>query len=111
MSTTQPNLASELASIAAGAQSLDELLQHRTRLGACALLATADALTFSKLRDLLGETDGNLGANLRKLEDAKYVSVEKRFVDRKPQSTYTLTPAGRSRLASHVAALQALLGG
>lgn len=110
MSATDPNLSADLASKAASVQQLDDLLQHRTRLGACALLATADALTFSKLRDLLGETDGNLGANLRKLEDAGYVTVEKRFVDRKPQSTYTLTPKGRSHLTSHLAALQSLLG-
>lgn len=109
MNASEGPLAGELREKAASVQRLDDLLQHRTRLGACALLATADALSFSKLRELLGETDGNLGANLRKLEDAGYVSVEKRFIGRKPQSTYTLTPLGRSKLSAHLTALRMLL--
>lgn len=90
--------------------ALDDLLQHRSRLGACVLLSMSDALTFSRLRTLLNETDGNLGAQLRKLEDAGYVSVSKRFEQRKPQSWYSLTPAGRKALRSHLGAMEALLG-
>ena len=90
--------------------ALDDLLQHRSRLGACVLLSTTDALTFSRLRTLLDETDGNLGAQLRKLEDAGYVSVDKRFEDRKPQSWYSLTAAGRKALKGHLQAMEALLG-
>ena len=91
-------------------QSLDALLQHRSRLGACVLLSTSDALTFSRLRALLEETDGNLGAQLRKLEEADYVSVSKRFEERKPQSWYTLTTSGRKALKGHLQAMEALLG-
>jgi DNA-binding MarR family transcriptional regulator len=98
-----------LTAQAAGVRDLDDLLQHRTRLGACALLATADALSFSRLRQLLDETDGNLGANLRKLEDAGYVTAAKAFVDRKPVTHYALTPTGRQRMDRHLAALRRLL--
>ncbi len=91
-------------------QSLDDLLQHRSRLGACVLLSTSDALTFSRLRTLLDETDGNLGAQLRKLEEAGYVSVSKRFEERKPQSWYALTTSGRKALKGHLQAMEALLG-
>ena len=90
--------------------ALDDLLQHRSRLGACVLLSTSDALTFSRLRQLLGETDGNLGAQLRKLEDAGYVSVSKRFESRKPQSWYSLTASGRKALKGHLGAMEVLLG-
>lgn len=89
--------------------ALDDLLQHRSRLGACVLLSTSDALTFSRLRTLLDETDGNLGAQLRKLEDAGYVSVSKRFEERKPQSWYALTANGRKALKGHLQAMEALL--
>ena len=91
-------------------QSLDAVLQHRSRLGACVLLSTSDALTFSRLRTLLDETDGNLGAQLRKLEEAGYVSVSKRFEERKPQSWYALTAGGRKALKGHLHAMEALLG-
>jgi DNA-binding MarR family transcriptional regulator len=74
------------------------------------LLGHSDRLSFRRLEELLGETDGNLGANLRRLEDAGYLAVAKAFVDRKPVSWYSLTPRGRRALGIHVAALSALIG-
>ncbi|HEY8750781.1 MAG TPA: transcriptional regulator [Tepidisphaeraceae bacterium] len=88
---------------------LDPLLQHRSRLGALALLAGADALTFARLKVLLEETDGNLGAQLRKLEDAGYVTAKKEFINRKPTTWYSLTPNGRKAMKIHLKAVEALL--
>ena len=87
-------------------QALDPILQHRSRLGAIVLLSQTSDLTFSRLKGLLGETDGNLGAQLRKLEDAGYVSVDKQFADRKPVSWYALTQAGRKALKAHLRAME-----
>jgi DNA-binding MarR family transcriptional regulator len=88
---------------------LDPLLQHRSRLGALVLLSGADALSFTRLKSLLEETDGNLGAQLRKLEEVGYVSVDKQFVKRKPVSWYALTPQGRRALKAHLAALESVI--
>lgn len=91
-----------------GLEQLDALLQHRTRLGACVLLAS-NALSFSRLKHLLGETDGNLGAQMRKLEDAQYVGVKKEFQDRKPVTWYTLSDKGRDALQGHLRAMEGLI--
>jgi DNA-binding MarR family transcriptional regulator len=64
-------------------QSLDPLLEHRSRLGCCVLLSRHDALSFSRLKEVLQETDGNLGAHLRRLEDHGYLTVRKEFIDRR----------------------------
>lgn len=92
-------------------QRLDKLLEHRTRLGACVLLSRREAMKFTRLRALLNETDGNLGAHLRRLEDAGYITVRKAFVDRKPVSWYALTEEGRRALQAHLDALQSLIEG
>ena len=84
---------------------LDPLLQHRSRLGAMVLLSQASDLSFSRLKVLLAETDGNLGAQLRKLEDSGYVSVDKRFEERKPASWYSLTKGGKAALKAHLRAM------
>src|SRR5205823_7077946 len=99
----------QLRQTTASLGDLDALLQHRSRLGACVLLSTADVLSFARLKTLLDETDGNLGANLRKLEDAGYLSVRKEFVDRKPTSWYALTPQGTRALRDHLAALETII--
>lgn len=88
---------------------MDRLLEHRSRLGACLLLAQAEAMNFTRLRELLGETDGNLGAHLRKLEEAKYIEVRKEFADRKPVTWYEITAAGSKALRAHLGALETLV--
>ncbi|MCE2433132.1 MAG: transcriptional regulator [Candidatus Latescibacteria bacterium] len=88
---------------------LDKLLEHRSRLGACVLLADTDAMTFTSLKQLLKETDGNMGAHLRKLEDMGYVDIDKRFENRKPVTWYSLTEKGRRSLTTHLNALQTVI--
>ena len=92
-----------------GTRAMNRLLEHRSRLGACLLLTQTEAMNFTRLRELLGETDGNLGAHLRKLEEAKYVEVRKEFADRKPVTWYLITPAGAQALRAHIAALETLV--
>lgn len=87
----------------------DDLLAHRARLAICVLLSRHDALSFSRLKDLVQETDGNLGAHLRKLEESGYVTVRKEFRDRKPVSWYSLRSRGRQALLAHLDALAQLL--
>ena len=89
--------------------ALDSLLDHRVRLAICVLLSRYDRLSFSRLKELTGETDGSLGAHLRKLEDAEYARVQKEFVGRKPTSWYALSPKGLAALSVHLGALTELL--
>jgi DNA-binding MarR family transcriptional regulator len=97
------------ADVSAGLAGLDDLLGHRSRLAACVLLARADQLSFSRLKQLLGESDGNLGAQLRKLEEARFITVRKTFQDRRPVTWYRLTPLGRKALTGHLNALGQLI--
>jgi len=92
-----------------GLAKLDKLLEHRSRLGACVMLADTDAMNFTNLKKLLKETDGNMGAHMRKLEDASYVTVKKEFENRKPVTWYSLSPEGRQALKSHLEALQSII--
>ena len=85
------------------------LLEHRVRLAICVLLSEHDAMSFRRLKQVLGETDGSLGTHLRKLEDSEYLAVEKSFRDRRPVTWYELTEAGRSNLQRHVANLARLI--
>src|SRR5512136_3460222 len=82
----------------------------RLRSMAALLLLEADAeVDFSYLRDLLAVTDGNLGAHLRKLEEAGYIAVTKAFIERKPRTFVAATAAGRRVFQEHVAALESIL--
>jgi len=86
------------------------VIHGKLRLALLSLLAGVEEAEFTWLRAQTGSTDGNLGAQLMKLEEAGYVAVEKKFVQRKPQSIYRMTNAGRDALQEYVQALKQLLG-
>ena len=74
---------------------LDPLLHERGRLAIVLGVGGAPRLTFTELRDALGMTDGNLSVHLQKLEEKGYVTIDKQFVGRRPQTSCQLTRAGR----------------
>ncbi|MFZ3215308.1 MAG: transcriptional regulator [Candidatus Acidiferrales bacterium] len=89
---------------------LNPVVHGRLRLALLSLLSGVEGAEFTWLRDKTEATDGNLGAQLLKLEEAGYVAVEKKFVLRKPQSLYRITETGRQALTEYVQALKQLLG-
>ena len=89
---------------------LNPVIHGKLRLALLSLLAGVEEAEFTWLRAQTGSTDGNLGAQLLKLEEVGYVIADKKFVQRKPQTTYHLTETGRSALSDYVRALKQLLG-
>ena len=89
---------------------LNPVVHGKLRLALLSLLVTLEKAEFTWLRSRTGATDGNLGAQLLKLEETGYVKVEKKFVKRKPQTLYRVTDSGREALAEYVRALKQLLG-
>jgi DNA-binding PadR family transcriptional regulator len=90
---------------------LNPVIHGKLRLALLSLLVGVEEAEFTWLRAKTGSTDGNLGAQLLKLEEAGYVAVKKKFVQRKPQSLYRITEGGRAALTEYVQALKQLLGG
>ena len=91
---------------------LNETIHQPVRLRIMAALVSlepTDEVDFSHLRKLLDVTDGNLGAHLRKLEEAGYIAVNKTFVERRPRTYIAATTAGRKVFQEHVAALESIL--
>src|SRR6516225_3444445 len=89
---------------------LNPVIHGKLRLAVLSLLVGIEQAEFTWLREKTGSTDGNLGAQLLKLEEAGYIAVEKKFVLRKPQTLYRITESGREALAEYVRALKELLG-
>jgi len=88
---------------------IDEVIHGRIRLSVMAFLSTAGQAEFGVLKEKTQATDGNLSTHLRKLEDAGYVTQEKRFVGRRPQTMVAMTETGRTAFLRYLDALGALL--
>lgn len=89
--------------------ALDPALEHRTRLAIAVLLARHGEISFSRFKQQLGLTDGNLGAQLRKLEEAGYLVLRRTFAERKPVTWYRLSATGRRALDAHLQALRSMI--
>jgi DNA-binding MarR family transcriptional regulator len=73
---------------------IDDVIHGRLRLAVMAYLADSEVADFNELKNALDVTQGNLSVQLRKLEEAGYVSIEKSFLDRKPLTRARITSAG-----------------
>jgi len=76
-----------------------------------AALSDGDTLSFTRLQDMLGLTPGNLIIQLRKLEEAGYLSSEKTRNGSAQKTTVALTSNGRKALDAYTQALRGLLNG
>ncbi len=87
----------------------DKVLENRVRLQIMSVLVANEHYDFNSLKELLQVTDGNLASNLKSLEKEGYISVEKSFVDRKPNTKYSKTHKGQLAFENHLSALENLI--
>lgn len=80
---------------------LDRLIHEPGRLAILTILSSVAAADFVFLQRVSGLTKGNLSSHLTKLEEAGLVTIEKRFVQKRPNTSAALTELGRQRIARH----------
>lgn len=78
--------------------SIHKLLQNRLRLAILSAIAHSEEVDFVSLRDAVHTTDGNLSLQLKLLEEAGWISINKLFIRKRPQTNIALTNQGRSAL-------------
>jgi DNA-binding transcriptional ArsR family regulator len=96
------------------AETLDPLIHVPARLRIVATLAAlpeGDALSFTRLQEMIGLTPGNLITHLRKLEEAGYLAAEKTGNGPASRTSVALTHRGRAALDAYTATLRGLLDG
>jgi len=90
-------------------EGIEKEFEHSVRLVIAASLSAHPGMRFSQLKERTGESDGSLGAHLRRLEGKGLVAVRKGYRGRRPVSTYLLTEKGLTALGTHLNALEKLL--
>ena len=90
----------------------DELIHQSLRLRIMAALYAAqqvEPLDFTRLKAIVGATDGNLGSHLTTLETAGYVRIEKDFAGRKPRTRALITARGATAFRDHTNYLREII--
>ena len=90
-------------------KKLDKVIHEKARLGIMVVLATNNGATFNYLKKELNITDGNLNSHLKVLEKEGYIKVIKKFVKRRPQTTYKITSKGRKKFLEYITSLEEII--
>lgn len=90
-------------------EQFDKAFENRIRLQVMSVLVANDSYDFNSLKELLNVTDGNLASHLKALEKESYITVNKSFIGRKPNTQYSASPAGREAFKKHLQALENLI--
>ncbi len=89
--------------------NINKLFESKIRLGIMSMLVVNDVVDFNSLKSHLDVTDGNLASHVASLEKAKYIKVNKSFIGKKPNTTYSVSSAGRRAFNEHLDALERLI--
>lgn len=89
--------------------NLNKAFESRVRLGVMSILLVNDQVEFNELKKTLNVTDGNLASHITALEKLKFIKIIKKFVGKKPNTSYAVTDAGRKAFTEHLDALEKLL--
>ncbi len=89
--------------------AFNKVFESRVRLGIMSILLVNEVVDFGTLKEQLQLTDGNMASHLAALEKAQYISITKKFVGKKPNTTYTVTEEGKNAFNLHIDALEKLI--
>jgi predicted ArsR family transcriptional regulator len=73
------------------------------------LLMIHEQLDFTALKQQLQITDGNIASHITALEKLNYVQVKKKFIGKKPNTTYSATAVGKKAFQSHLNTLESII--
>lgn len=88
---------------------LNKVFDSRIRIGIMSALMVNDSLSFNDLKGLIEVTDGNLATHLKTLEESGFLKVQKGFIGRKTNTTYSVTKAGEKAFRAHLDALEQII--
>jgi DNA-binding MarR family transcriptional regulator len=81
---------------------IDRSIHEPARLVVMALLYVIESADFTFVMNQTGMTWGNLSAHVNKLEEAGYIKVEKTFKGKRPNTSLSLSNAGRQAFQQYV---------
>ena len=90
-------------------ENLNKAFDSRIRLGIMSALMVNAEINFNELKELIDVTDGNLASHIKTLEENGFIKVQKGFVGRKTNTTYSATKAGEKAFKQHLDALEQMI--
>jgi len=85
---------------------LDPLLHSQLRLSIISTLMTVKEADFNHIKDITGATSGNISIQIKKLQQAGYITVIKSFKNNYPNTMISITGKGKEAFEKYVTHLK-----
>lgn len=83
-------------------KDLNPLLHSQLRLAIISTLMSVAKANFNYLKETTKSTSGNLSIQIKKLQKAGYITVEKSFKNNYPNTTLSITDKGKKAFEAYV---------
>ena len=90
-------------------KNINKVFENRVRLGVMSVLIVNDCVDFKELKKMLNVTDGNLASHINALQNKKYIKVKKQFLNKKPNTSYSVSESGKKAFNDHLNALEKII--
>jgi DNA-binding MarR family transcriptional regulator len=90
-------------------EHLNKIFDSRIRLGIMSALLVNESVNFNELKEWIDVTDGNLASHIKTLEDNAYIKIQKGFIGKKTNTTYSVTKLGEKAFKLHLEALEQMI--
>jgi DNA-binding MarR family transcriptional regulator len=87
-------------------KDLDPILHSQLRLSIISILISGNEANFKFIKENTGATSGNISIQIKKLQDAGYIQVEKTFRNNYPNTTISITSKGIKAFENYVSNLK-----
>jgi len=81
---------------------LDPLLHSQLRLAIVSMLLTSEKVEFTHIKEETKAAAGNISLQIKKLQEAGYINVEKTFKNNYPKTMLSITEKGVKAFESYV---------
>ncbi|MFZ5940898.1 MAG: winged helix-turn-helix domain-containing protein [Bacteroidota bacterium] len=83
-------------------KELDPLLHSQLRLAIISMLISSDKVEFGHIKEETQAAAGNISIQIKKLQDAGYIRVEKTFRNNYPKTLLSITEKGMKAFEAYV---------
>lgn len=91
-------------------KDLNPIIHSQLRLAIISFLVTNGKSDFKELKEITEATSGNISVQLKKLEEAKYITIKKGFLNNYQHTAIEITHVGITAFEEYVAAIKKYLG-
>lgn len=81
---------------------LDPLIHSQLRLAIISMLVTSEKVEFTHIQEETQAAAGNISIQIKKLQEAGYIKVEKTFRNNYPKTMLSITDKGVKAFESYV---------